>query len=363
MGGLVEKIIPRNSTIPVAMQQTFTTYIDGQTALDVHVVQGEREFVSDCRSLARFTLRGIPALPAGLARIAITFQVDADGLLTVGAREELTGIAQTIVVKPSHGLTDEEVERMLLDSFEHGEEDVLSRLLVDSRVEAQRIINAAHKQIENNGDLLTPEERGTIEKSIQDLIDAAHGDDHRAVNEKIAALDQASAEFARRIMDRGIQRAVGGKSIAEFSDASHSLEAAPVPKVTFRSEGKELIADVPAGTNLLEAAEKCGAREGHACGGVCACSTCHVYVLKGFNSLTEADDKEQDILDKAFDVKPSSRLGCQAEVGSEDVFVEISAESLQAWYDENPKQRHERDARLLAEGKAVPGPARDLRKK
>jgi molecular chaperone HscA len=222
MGGLVEKIIPRNSTIPVAMQQTFTTYVDGQTALDVHVVQGEREFVSDCRSLARFTLRGIPPLPAGLARIGITFQVDADGLLTVGAREELTGIAQSVVVKPSHGLTDEEVERMLLDSFEHGEEDLESRFLVDARVEAQRIINAANKQIENNGDLLTDSERSDIERSIQELIDAAHGDDHRAVKEKITALDAASAEFARRIMDRGIQRAIGGKSIDELSGAPES---------------------------------------------------------------------------------------------------------------------------------------------
>jgi 2Fe-2S ferredoxin len=135
-----------------------------------------------------------------------------------------------------------------------------------------------------------------------------------------------------------------------------------VPKVTYRFEDKEVTAEVPRGTNLLEAAERCGAREGHACGGVCACSTCHVYVLKGYASLTEAEDREQDILDKAFDVKHYSRLGCQAEVGTEDVLVQITTESLQAWYDENPKQRHERDARLLAEGKSIPAPARDLRK-
>jgi molecular chaperone HscA len=218
MGGIVEKIIPRNSTIPVAMQQTFTTYVDGQTGLDVHVVQGEREFVQDCRSLARFTLRGIPALPAGLAHIALTYQVDADGILTVGAREELTGIAQTITVKPSHGLTDEEVERMLLDSFEHGEEDLTSRFLMEARVEAQRILNASNKQLENNGDLLTEEERAEVERAMQELIDAAQGDDHRAATEKISALDRASAEFAKRIMDRGIQRAIGGKSINDFSE-------------------------------------------------------------------------------------------------------------------------------------------------
>lgn len=135
-----------------------------------------------------------------------------------------------------------------------------------------------------------------------------------------------------------------------------------MPKVTFRFEGKELSADVPPGTNLLEAAEKAGAREGHACGGVCACSTCHVYVVTGLKTCVEAEDREQDILDKAFDVKHNSRLGCQTEVTNGDVVVEISEESLRAWYDEHPKERHERDERLLAEGKAVPAPARDLRK-
>jgi molecular chaperone HscA len=167
-------------------------------------------------------LRGIPPLPAGLARIAITYQVDADGLLTVSAREELTGVAQTIQVKPSHGLTDEEVEKMLLDSFEHGEEDLSSRFLMEARVEAQRIINAAQKQVESNGDLLTDSEREQIERAIQDLMTAAHGDEHRIITDRIAALDAASAEFARRIMDRGIQRAIGGKSIEELAGEPRS---------------------------------------------------------------------------------------------------------------------------------------------
>jgi len=135
-----------------------------------------------------------------------------------------------------------------------------------------------------------------------------------------------------------------------------------VPKVTFVSEGREVSAEVTPGTTLLEASEQCGAREGHACGGVCACSTCHVWVRQGLRSLGEPDDREQDILDKAFDVKPVSRLGCQAIVGAEEVVAEITPESLQAWYDENPKERRERDERLRAEGKSVPGPARDLRK-
>jgi ferredoxin, 2Fe-2S len=134
-----------------------------------------------------------------------------------------------------------------------------------------------------------------------------------------------------------------------------------VPKVTFRFEGKEVSTAVAAGTNLLDAAETVDVPMGHLCGGVCACSTCHVYVPKGFDTLVEAEDREQDILDKAFDVKPTSRLGCQAEVSGEDVVVELTQESLQAWYDENPKARHERDERLRAEGKAIPPPARDLR--
>jgi 2Fe-2S ferredoxin len=135
-----------------------------------------------------------------------------------------------------------------------------------------------------------------------------------------------------------------------------------MPKVTYLFEGREVSVDVAPGTNLLDAAQACGAREGHACGGVCACSTCHVYVLQGGASLSEASDREQDILDKAFDVKPSSRLGCQAEVGREDVRVEISRESLQAWYDEHPAERRERDERLRAQGQAIPAPARDLRR-
>ena len=134
-----------------------------------------------------------------------------------------------------------------------------------------------------------------------------------------------------------------------------------MPKVLYRFEGKEVTVDVKPGTNLLDAAQEAGVKEGHACGGVCACSTCHVWVTKGYDSLSEPDDREQDILDKAFDVKHYSRLGCQAEVGAQDVEVTITEESLRAWYDENPKERAERDARLLAEGKAIPAPARDLR--
>src|SRR5947209_20353825 len=169
MGGLVEKLILRNTTIPVRATQEFTTFADAQTGMDVHVLQGERELVPDNRSLAKFTLSGIPPLPAGLARVAVTFRVDADGILSVTAKEQLTGVSQSITVKPSHGLTDEEIERMLLASIEHAEEDVQARLLIDNRVGAQRILKAVEKQIEANGDLLVPAEREEIEKAVSDL--------------------------------------------------------------------------------------------------------------------------------------------------------------------------------------------------
>jgi molecular chaperone HscA len=225
MGGLVEKLIQRNTTIPTSATQEFTTFADAQTGMDIHVLQGERELVQDNRSLARFRLSGIPPLPAGLARVAVTFQVDADGILSVTAREQLTGVSQSITVKPSAGLTDEEIERMLLASIEHAEEDVQARLLIDARVEAQRILKAAEQQIENNGDLLAPEERQSIESAMQALRDAAAGKDHRAIQDGIQRLDHDSAEFAKRVMDRGIERALKGHSVGEFDRGELSPHA------------------------------------------------------------------------------------------------------------------------------------------
>ncbi len=225
MGGLVEKLIQRNTTIPTSASQEFTTFADGQTGMDIHVLQGERELVQDNRSLARFRLSGIPPLPAGLARVAVTFQVDADGILSVTAREQLTGVSQSITVKPSAGLTDEEIERMLLASIEHAEEDVQARLLIDARVEAQRILKAAEQQIDNNGDLLAPEERQAIEAAMRALRDASAGKDHRAVQDAIQRLDHVSAEFAKRLMDRGIERALKGHSVGEFDQGELSDHA------------------------------------------------------------------------------------------------------------------------------------------
>jgi molecular chaperone HscA len=225
MGGLAEKIILRNTTIPASAGQEFTTFADGQTGMDIHVVQGERELVADCRSLARFTLSGIPPLPAGLARVKVIFQVDADGILSVTAREELTGVSQTITVKPSHGLTDDEIERMLLASIENAEADVQARLLIDNRIEAQRILKAAQDQLDNNGDLLSSDERAPIEAAMAALRQAAQGTDHHLIHDRIERLDHQSAEFAKRVMDRGIERALKGHSVGEFDQGELSPHA------------------------------------------------------------------------------------------------------------------------------------------
>jgi molecular chaperone HscA len=225
MGGLAEKLIHRNTTIPARATQEFTTFADGQTGMEIHVVQGERELVADCRSLANFTLHGIPPLPAGLARVAVTFQVDADGILSVNAREELTGVSQAITVKPSHGLTDVEIERMLLSSIENAEKDVQMRLLIDNRVEAARILKAAQNQLDNNGDLLSADERAHIDAAMAELQASTQGTDHLRIHELIEKLDYVSKDFAKRVMDRGIERALKGHSVGEFDQGELSPHA------------------------------------------------------------------------------------------------------------------------------------------
>lgn len=213
MGGLVEKIIPRNSTIPTARAQEFTTFKDGQTAMAIHVVQGERERVSDCRSLARFELRGIPPMVAGAARIRVSFQVDADGLLSVSAREMGTGIEARIEVKPSYGLGDDEVTRMLREGFEHAQEDMSARALAEQRVEAQRLGEATRAALAADGDLLDPTERAVIDAVLVDLAKAAAGEDTPAIKKAIDALGRSTDEFAARRMNRSIQRALAGRSV------------------------------------------------------------------------------------------------------------------------------------------------------
>ncbi|WP_374335180.1 Fe-S protein assembly chaperone HscA [Methyloversatilis sp.] len=213
VGGLVEKIVPRNATIPTARAQEFTTFKDGQTAMALHVVQGERERVSDCRSLARFELRGIPPMVAGAARIRVSFQVDADGLLGVSARELASGVEARIEVKPSYGLGDEEVARMLKDGFEHAKEDMSARALAEQRVEAQRLGEATRAALAVDGDLLGDAERASVETALAGLSEAASADDTTAIKRAIAALGRATDDFAARRMNRSIQRALTGRSV------------------------------------------------------------------------------------------------------------------------------------------------------
>ncbi|WP_233863083.1 Fe-S protein assembly chaperone HscA [Paraburkholderia adhaesiva] len=216
MGGLVEKIIPRNSTIPVARAQDFTTFKDGQTAMAIHVVQGERELVSDCRSLARFELRGIPPMAAGAARIRVTYQVDADGLLSVFAREQLSGVEASVVVKPSYGLADDDIAKMLEDSFKTADIDMRARALREAQVEAERIIEATGAALAADGELLDADERKDVDALIDALRTIVQGEDTDAIETATKALSEGTDEFAARRMDKGIKRALAGKRLDEI---------------------------------------------------------------------------------------------------------------------------------------------------
>lgn len=213
MGGLVEKIIPRNSPIPVARAQDFTTFRDGQTAMAVHVVQGEREVVDACRSLARFELRGIPPMAAGAARIRVTFQVDADGLLSVSAREMRSGVEASIVVKPSYGLTDEEIVRMLQEGNSSAEADMQARKLREEQVEAKRLLESTASALTQDGDLLSPEEQSEIDRLARAVGSAINGTDADMIHKAVEALSKGTEAFAERRMDRSIRAALAGRSV------------------------------------------------------------------------------------------------------------------------------------------------------
>lgn len=219
MGGVAEKLLPRNTTIPAGAKQVFTTYAENQTGFELHIVQGERELAADCRSLAHFTLRGIPPMTAGMARLEVTFKVDADGLLTVAAKELTTGVEQTVVVKPSYGLTDAEVEQMLLDALDHGESDMLLRQLVERKVEAERIVQASRVALGRDADLLAAGEQERIEAVIAEVCAAIVAENSGLIQSRLDALDEATKAWAGRRMDRAIVKAIGGKGIDEL-DAS-----------------------------------------------------------------------------------------------------------------------------------------------
>lgn len=219
MGGIVEKVIPRNTPIPVAMAQEFTTYQDGQTAMAIHAVQGEREMVDQNRSLARFVLRGIPPMTAGAARIRVTFQVDADGLLTVAAKELTTGIEQQVAVKPSYGLSEDEMANMLRASMENARDDMAQRLLAEAVVEARRSVLAVNSALSVDADLLSDDERQGIDAALKRVDQACAGSDRDAVNAAVEQLEAATKSFAEKRMDRGIRQALAGVSVDRLDDA------------------------------------------------------------------------------------------------------------------------------------------------
>jgi len=215
MGGLVERVIERNTTIPAAKAQEFTTFKDGQTAMAIHVVQGERDLVSECRSLARFELRGIPPMAAGAARIRVTFQVDADGLLSVAAREQVSGVEAAVVVKPSYGLADEQIAQMLKDGFAHAEDDMGARKLREARVDAERMVLATGSALAADAALLTAEERGAIEVLVEHARQAAQGSDADAIEKAVEALADGTEGFAAARMNHGIRQALAGRRVEE----------------------------------------------------------------------------------------------------------------------------------------------------
>lgn len=216
MGGLVEKIIPRNTPIPGGYGQEFTTYQDGQQAMMVHVVQGEREMVEQNRSLAKFTLSGIPPMAAGAARILVTFSIDADGLLTVNAQEKTSGLVQTVEVKPSYGLTDDELAHMLEESMEHAREDMAKRMIIEARVEADRALMAVRAALAADGDLLSEIERIAIENALAGAERAMEGSNFEVIHGWVDRLDEETQFFAERRMDRGVRNSLRGVAVTDL---------------------------------------------------------------------------------------------------------------------------------------------------
>ena len=244
-GGVVDRVLPRNTTTPAAARASYTTQEDKQTGFEIHVVQGERELAADCRSLARFTLKGIPPMAAGMALLEVTFRVDADGLLSVNAKEERTGIEQTVDVKPSYGLDDETVENMLFDAIDHGEEDLLARRLAEARVDAHRIGSSTRKSVAQDAALLIGDEQARIEAALAALDAAAKGDDPRLVQIRIDDLDASTKDFAGRRMNRAIAEAIAGQSLenvertVENAKGIELAHGSPLPSAPHHSHPHE----------------------------------------------------------------------------------------------------------------------------
>ena len=330
MGELVEVIIPRNSTIPCTFSQEFTTFKDGQSALAIHVLQGERGLASECRSLARFELRGIPPMSAGLARVRITYQVDADGLLSVSAREMHSGVEAAIVVKPSYGLTDAEIARMLEESTRLARTDMEMRRLREVQLERERVSQSVRAALDSDGDLLAREERDRIETMLGDLDSLKESSDPAVVRALVDRLSSETEAFAFERMNRHIKRALTGRNIGEVTFVRPT--EAPVVRVVVLPHEKlcpqGLEFDAEPGQSVLDALLERGIELDHACEKALACATCHILVREGFSSLSPMSEREEDMLDRAWGLEEVSRLSCRLLIGEENLVLEIPRYSV-----------------------------------
>ena len=336
LGGIVSILIPRNTTIPTSAREMFTTSVDGQTVVDMHVVQGERELAKDCRSLARFELRGIDAMPAGMPKIEVTFLIDANGILQVQAREQRTGKAASIEVKPTYGLAEGDVERMIEDSFTYAEADVETRLLIEARNEADTVLTHVARALRQGAALVSAEERSAIEAAVRGPASGPRGagsrrhprsHDRAEPRDRAAGRDadglgaQGRAGHSTGRGDHAVQGGSrrGGRAVVM---ATHKVTFLPLNKTVEVDDAKYPLADHGKPGSLLDIALAHDIHLEHNCGGSCACTTCHVIVREGEDHLSEMEPDEEDRLDMAEGLTIHSRLGCQAVVRG-DVVVEI----------------------------------------
>ena len=329
LGGAVSVLIPRNTTIPTSANEGFTTSVDGQSVVDMHVVQGERDLAKDNRSLARFDLRGIPPMPAGLPRIEVTFLIDANGILSVTAKETRSGTQASVEVRPTYGLSEAEVDRMIDESLEHAEADVRARGLIDARNEADTVLRATEKALVQGAEFLGTEEAARIREAVAALAHARHGEDAGAIRGGDGSRQPRDPAAGRAADGLGAAGDAPGAAGGRRAGGGGALTMARY-RVTFKPANVTVEVDdkdFPYGDHgkpgsLLDIALHHGIRMDHNCGGNCACTTCHVVVREGEENLSPMESDEEDRLDTATGLTLHSRLGCQAIVQG-DVVVDI----------------------------------------